>query len=104
MSAPQHFTVPSSARIAQEEIFGPLLSVLSVPNFEEAIRVANGTDYALTGEALPYIGAHRNFPFHLFAFGDSSLGVTGAYFASRLFLRQHLGEATPQDEAFGFLR
>jgi glycine/D-amino acid oxidase-like deaminating enzyme len=62
------------------------------------------TDYALTGEALPYIGAHRNFPFHLFAFGDSSLGVTGAYFASRLFLRQHLGEATPQDEAFGFLR
>jgi glycine/D-amino acid oxidase-like deaminating enzyme len=62
------------------------------------------TDYALTAEALPYIGSHRNFPFHLFAFGDSSAGVTGAYLASRLFLRQHLGEATAQDDAFGFLR
>lgn len=62
------------------------------------------TSYALTTEGIPYIGAHRNFPFHLFAFGDSSLGITGAYLASRLFLRQHLGEATTSDEAFGFLR
>lgn len=60
--------------------------------------------YSLTGEGIPYIGAHRNFPFHSFVFGDSSLGVTGAYLASRLLLRQHLGEATALDEAFGFLR
>lgn len=60
--------------------------------------------YALTGEALPYIGAHRNFPFHLFAFGDSSQSVTGAYLASRILLRHHLGENDAADEAFGFHR
>jgi len=63
------------------------------------------TSYALTAESVPYIGPHRNFPHHLFAFGDSSQGITGAYLASRLFLRHHTGEATPLDEAsFGFTR
>ena len=36
-------------RIAREEIFGPVLSVLKVRDLDEAIEVANGTDYALTG-------------------------------------------------------
>src|SRR5216110_78896 len=31
-----------------EEIFGPVLSVLKVRDLDEAIRVANDTDYALT--------------------------------------------------------
>ncbi len=35
-------------RIAQEEIFGPVLSILAVPDFEEAMRVANGVRYGLT--------------------------------------------------------
>ena len=48
--------------------------------------------YALTAEGLPYIGPHRNFPHHLFAFGDASRSVTGAYLASRVLLRHHLGE------------
>jgi glycine/D-amino acid oxidase-like deaminating enzyme len=60
--------------------------------------------YALTGEALPYIGPHRNFPRHLFAFGDSSHGVTGAYLASRILLRHFLDEPDPSDSAFGFVR
>jgi glycine/D-amino acid oxidase-like deaminating enzyme len=60
--------------------------------------------YARTAEGVPYIGPHRNFPHHLFAFGDASHGVTGAYLASRLLLRHHLGEATGLDEAFGFNR
>ena len=41
--------VPPTARIAQEEIFGPVLSVIKVSSFEEALAVANGTDYGLTG-------------------------------------------------------
>ena len=61
-------------------------------------------DYARTAEGLPYIGAHRNFPHHLFAFGDSSRSVTGAYLASRVLLRQHFEEMDPADEAFGFHR
>jgi acyl-CoA reductase-like NAD-dependent aldehyde dehydrogenase len=34
--------------IAQEEIFGPVLSVVRVPNFEEALRVANSVKYGLS--------------------------------------------------------
>lgn len=41
--------VPPSARIAQEEIFGPVLSVLKAADIHEAIAIFNGTDYALTG-------------------------------------------------------
>ncbi len=40
------------SRLAQEEIFGPVLSVIKVKDFDEALRVANGTEYALTGGVL----------------------------------------------------
>ena len=36
-------------RLAQEEIFGPVLSVIKVKDFDEALEVANRTEYALTG-------------------------------------------------------
>jgi RHH-type proline utilization regulon transcriptional repressor/proline dehydrogenase/delta 1-pyrroline-5-carboxylate dehydrogenase len=36
-------------RLAQEEIFGPVLAILKVKDFDEALDVANGTAYALTG-------------------------------------------------------
>jgi glycine/D-amino acid oxidase-like deaminating enzyme len=61
-------------------------------------------DYALTAEGLPYIGAHRNYPHHLFVYGDASHSVTAAYLASRLLLRQHLGDTDSADEAFSFNR
>ncbi|MEK4023372.1 aldehyde dehydrogenase [Sporosarcina sp. FSL W7-1283] len=35
------------ARIAQEEIFGPVLSIIPFKDEEEAIALANGTEYAL---------------------------------------------------------
>jgi RHH-type proline utilization regulon transcriptional repressor/proline dehydrogenase/delta 1-pyrroline-5-carboxylate dehydrogenase len=41
--------VPASHAIAQEEIFGPVLAVMRAKNFEEALDIANGTAYALTG-------------------------------------------------------
>jgi 1-pyrroline-5-carboxylate dehydrogenase len=41
--------VKPEARIAQEEIFGPVLAVLRVKNFSEALAVANGTEFGLTG-------------------------------------------------------
>ena len=37
-----------SMRIAQEEIFGPVLSIIEVKSFEEAIEVLNGTAYGLS--------------------------------------------------------
>jgi len=35
-------------RIAREEIFGPVLSVLRVKDFEEAMQVANDTEFGLS--------------------------------------------------------
>ncbi len=41
--------VPPDARLAQEEIFGPVLAVIKAANFEEALKIANNTEYGLTG-------------------------------------------------------
>ena len=41
--------VKPDATIAQEEIFGPVLAVIPVADFDEALKVANGTEYGLTG-------------------------------------------------------
>jgi glycine/D-amino acid oxidase-like deaminating enzyme len=60
--------------------------------------------YTLTGNGLPVVGPHRNYPHHLFAMGDGSQSVTGAYLASRILLRQHLEDTQPSDAAFGFPR
>src|SRR5205085_930500 len=40
--------VTPEMRIAREEIFGPVLSVLRVKDFDEAMRVANDCDYGLS--------------------------------------------------------
>jgi glycine/D-amino acid oxidase-like deaminating enzyme len=60
--------------------------------------------YTRTSDGLPYIGPHRNFPHQLFAFGDSSRSITGAYLASRMLLRHHLDELEPADRHFSFTR
>jgi betaine-aldehyde dehydrogenase len=36
-------------RIAQEEVFGPFVTVLTFANDEEALNIANGTEYGLGG-------------------------------------------------------
>ncbi len=41
--------VTSDMTIAQEEVFGPVVSVLKFRTEEEAIAIANGTDYGLVG-------------------------------------------------------
>ena len=41
--------VDNSATIAQEEIFGPVLSVIAYGDVDDAIRIANDTDYGLGG-------------------------------------------------------
>ncbi len=41
--------VAPGARIFQEEIFGPVLAVTKARDFDEAIHLANGTEYGLTG-------------------------------------------------------
>jgi betaine-aldehyde dehydrogenase len=41
------YDVPSQARIAREEIFGPVAAVIPFEDEAEAIRIANDTDYGL---------------------------------------------------------
>lgn len=46
-------------RLAQEEIFGPVLAVMRASSFEQALHLANGTAYALTG------GLYSRSPRHI---------------------------------------
>ncbi|MEA2010312.1 MAG: L-glutamate gamma-semialdehyde dehydrogenase [Actinomycetota bacterium] len=41
--------VDRDARLAQHEIFGPVLSVIRAADFDDALAIANGTEYGLTG-------------------------------------------------------
>ena len=50
---PTIFTgVDNKMRIAQKEIFGPILSVIEVASTDEAIKIANETDYGLTASVF----------------------------------------------------
>ncbi|MGB3404626.1 MAG: L-glutamate gamma-semialdehyde dehydrogenase [Microcoleaceae cyanobacterium] len=51
--------ISPDAKIAQEEIFGPVLAVTKAKNFNEAIEIANGTNFALTG------GLYSRTPSHI---------------------------------------
>ncbi len=58
--APHIFSqVAPNAVIAQEEIFGPVLAVLKARDLDEALAIANGTLYALTG------GLYSRSPEHI---------------------------------------
>jgi 1-pyrroline-5-carboxylate dehydrogenase len=41
--------VDPHARVAQEEIFGPVLAVIKAKDFDDALHIANDTEYGLTG-------------------------------------------------------
>jgi RHH-type proline utilization regulon transcriptional repressor/proline dehydrogenase/delta 1-pyrroline-5-carboxylate dehydrogenase len=67
-------------RLAREEIFGPVLAVLRARDFDEALTLANASDYALTG------GLYSRSPRHIARARDEFLvgnlyinrGTTGA--------------------------
>ncbi|QQE79076.1 L-glutamate gamma-semialdehyde dehydrogenase [Alicyclobacillus sp. SO9] len=51
----------NKARIMQEEIFGPVLAVVKVKDFEEGIRVFNDTEYGLTGAVFSKIRSRLEY-------------------------------------------
>ncbi|MEZ5319698.1 MAG: FAD-binding oxidoreductase [Vicinamibacterales bacterium] len=65
-----------------------------------------GWDLPLTSTAdgLPWIGAHRNFPFHFFAIALGWHGESLAWHAARAALRAARGESRKEDEVLGFGR
>jgi 1-pyrroline-5-carboxylate dehydrogenase len=50
--------VDSSARVFQEEIFGPVLAVAKARNFDHALQMANDSQYGLTGAVYSNDAAH----------------------------------------------
>jgi glycine/D-amino acid oxidase-like deaminating enzyme len=60
--------------------------------------------YGETADGLMYIGAHRNYPRHLFALGGGGDSITGAFVAARLLVRAARDEVAKGDEVFGWTR
>jgi len=67
-------------RLAREEIFGPVLSVMRVADFDKALEVANGTSYKLTGGVFSRKPSHLQKASREFRVGNLYLnrGITGA--------------------------
>ena len=67
-------------RIAKEEIFGPVLAVMRVGDFDEALQVANSSEYKLTGGVFSRKPAHLERAKREFRVGNLYLnrGCTGA--------------------------
>ncbi|NLD25996.1 MAG: L-glutamate gamma-semialdehyde dehydrogenase [Acholeplasmataceae bacterium] len=69
-----------NARIMQEEIFGPVLAVTKVKDFEEALAAANNSEYGLTGSVFSRNREHLERARADFAVGNLYLNrkCTGA--------------------------
>lgn len=68
------------ARIMQEEIFGPVVGFTKAKNFDEAIEIANNTEYGLTGAVITNNRAHMEQAREDFQVGNLyfNRGCTGA--------------------------
>lgn len=76
------------APIATEEIFGPVLAVLRARDFDHAIELANGTDYALTA------GVFSRSPVHL-------QRAAAELRAGNVYLNRHITGAVVGRQPFG---
>jgi len=67
-------------RLMQEEFFGPIVTVMKAETFEEAIELANRTEFALTGSVYSRSPAHLEHARRAFRVGNLYLnrGSTGA--------------------------
>lgn len=72
--------VAPTHRIAQEEIFGPVLTVMKASSFQEALTLANSTAYALTGGVYSRSPANLELARQRFDVGNLYLNrpITGA--------------------------
>jgi RHH-type proline utilization regulon transcriptional repressor/proline dehydrogenase/delta 1-pyrroline-5-carboxylate dehydrogenase len=72
--------VDPGSRIAQEEIFGPVLSVIRARDFNQALEIANGSLFALTGGVFSRSPAHIDQARREFRVGNLYInrGITGA--------------------------
>ena len=62
------------------------------------------TPVVTTMDGLPWIGPHRNHPFHFFALALGWHGEAFAWFAAKAALRHFTGAGRREDSVFGFTR
>jgi RHH-type proline utilization regulon transcriptional repressor/proline dehydrogenase/delta 1-pyrroline-5-carboxylate dehydrogenase len=87
--APHIFAdVPPTAQLAQEEIFGPVLAVLKARHLDEALQIANGTSYALTG------GLYTRSPQHI-------ARIKRAFRVGNLYINRKITGALVERQPFG---
>ena len=67
-------------------------------------RWAWDTEVVTTVDGLPWIGPHRNYPFHFFSMAYGWHGDSLAWHAARAALRYFKDEATREDTSLGFAR
>jgi RHH-type proline utilization regulon transcriptional repressor/proline dehydrogenase/delta 1-pyrroline-5-carboxylate dehydrogenase len=74
------FGVPRDHELAREEIFGPVLAVIHAKTFDEALDIANGSAYKLTGGVMSRKPGHIEKAKREFRVGNLYInrGITGA--------------------------
>ncbi len=79
--------VAPNSRLAQEEIFGPLLSVIRSRDFNQALEIANNTEYGLTGAVYSASKEHLDQARQEFQVGNLYLNrkCTGAMVGAHPF-------------------
>ncbi|TDQ40884.1 L-glutamate gamma-semialdehyde dehydrogenase [Aureibacillus halotolerans] len=79
--------VDAKARIMQEEIFGPVLAFSKASSFDEALAIANDTDYGLTGAVFTRNGLHAKKARDVFHVGNLYINrkCTGAIVGAHPF-------------------
>jgi RHH-type proline utilization regulon transcriptional repressor/proline dehydrogenase/delta 1-pyrroline-5-carboxylate dehydrogenase len=72
--------VAPQSRLAQEEIFGPVLSIIRARDFDDALEIANRSSFALTGGVFSRSPAHIELARKEFRVGNLYInrGITGA--------------------------
>lgn len=72
--------VDPEARIMKEEIFGPVVAMTKAENFEQAIAIANNTEYGLTGAVITSNRMNQEYAREEFHVGNLyfNRGCTGA--------------------------
>ena len=78
--SPTIFEVEREARVAQEEIFGPVLSVIRARDFDNALEIANDSPFGLTGGVYSKNRDHLERARKEFKAGNVyfNRGITGA--------------------------
>ncbi|MBR9804146.1 aldehyde dehydrogenase family protein, partial [bacterium] len=90
--APHVFTnVNTRSRLAQHEVFGPVLAIMKARDFGDALKIANDTDYALTG------GVYSRSPANL-------KRARNEFFVGNLYLNRPCTAALVHRQPFGGFR